>query len=229
MPTDYEEFPDGTRDDLFPGAEFGRWTVLGFGGYKLFPNARRRILAVCECECGTITTVDVAGLRSGRSNSCGCLRAEVTGDLMRTHGGSKKKWYVNWLCMNSRCTTDRRLKNRTYFERGISVCEGLKSPVTFFESLGDRPFDRATVDRINNNGIYSCGKCRECKSRKLKKNVRWASSATQSRNTRRNINVTVDGRVLCLKDACNLQGLDYGTVRSRIKSGVCMERALELI
>jgi len=54
-----------------PGQKFGRYTVL-----REIPNAGSRRKAECECQCGTVRTVDVYKLLSGHSSSCGCARRE---------------------------------------------------------------------------------------------------------------------------------------------------------
>lgn len=59
------------------GQKFHRWTVL-----KQDPDSRtkykdRVIRWICQCECGTISSVSGASLRSGGSKSCGCYKLDV--------------------------------------------------------------------------------------------------------------------------------------------------------
>lgn len=56
------------RDDLV-GQRFGRWTVLEYIGDKKHK---------CRCDCGNIGEVQNSMLKSGRSQSCGCLARELT-------------------------------------------------------------------------------------------------------------------------------------------------------
>ncbi len=53
------------------GQKYGRWTVVATG----LRNGGKRA-SWCICECGTETAVNNASLSSGKSQSCGCLRAE---------------------------------------------------------------------------------------------------------------------------------------------------------
>ena len=53
------------------GQKFGRWTVLATG----LRNGGKRA-SLCECICGGSAIVNNASLTSGKSLSCGCLRAE---------------------------------------------------------------------------------------------------------------------------------------------------------
>lgn len=56
------------------GNRIGRWTVIGEtrkGGKKYYE---------CRCECGTVKDVYSRSLESGVSQSCGCLRRELSRD-----------------------------------------------------------------------------------------------------------------------------------------------------
>ena len=53
------------------GQKYGRWTVVATG----LRNGGKRA-SLCVCECGNEVAVNNASLSSGKSLSCGCLRAE---------------------------------------------------------------------------------------------------------------------------------------------------------
>lgn len=55
-------------------------------------NSKRKIF-LCECDCGKKVEVDIAGLRTGDTQSCGCLRLEK----MTKHASSRTKLYKNGL------------------------------------------------------------------------------------------------------------------------------------
>lgn len=91
------------------GSVFHRWTVIG--GYILTPRKERKWL--CRCECGTERYVLERALKSGTSQSCGCLRRERTekmraydlagqtfGDLtvLRRDETQGKSGGIRWLC-----------------------------------------------------------------------------------------------------------------------------------
>lgn len=89
----------------------------------------------------------------------------------------------SWLGMIGRCTHPQNTAFAYYGARGITVCSlWLSSFDAFLEDMGLQPH-KHTIDRINNNGNYSCGKCEQCVSRGWKKNCRWASRLEQQRNT----------------------------------------------
>ena len=58
------------RNEVYPGARIGRWTVLS----KSTGDGERRW--ICRCECGTERDVFERSLRYGGSLSCGCLRKD---------------------------------------------------------------------------------------------------------------------------------------------------------
>ena len=61
----------GNIINIEAGQKYGRWTVVATG----LRNGGKRA-SWCICECGNETAVNNASLSSGKSLSCGCLRAE---------------------------------------------------------------------------------------------------------------------------------------------------------
>ena len=61
----------GNIINIEAGQKYGRWTVAATG----LRNGGKRA-SWCICECGNETAVNNASLSSGKSLSCGCLRAE---------------------------------------------------------------------------------------------------------------------------------------------------------
>lgn len=61
----------GTFEDL-TGQRFGKLTVIKRGEDKFSPKGRRKIMWICECECGKEITVYGGNLKSGNTQSCGC-------------------------------------------------------------------------------------------------------------------------------------------------------------
>jgi len=73
---------------------------------------------------------------------------------------------------------------RYYGGRGIKLCEPWHSFETFFADVAQGYRKGLSLDRIDNDGNYSCGKCDECVSHGWTFNVRWATRSQQMRNTR---------------------------------------------
>lgn len=62
----------GVLQDL-TNQKFGLWTVLKRGDTRYYKSGGQSVCWVCRCECGTIKTVPGRDLKSGASQSCGCL------------------------------------------------------------------------------------------------------------------------------------------------------------
>lgn len=59
------------------GKRFGRLTVIErYGTYISPADESKAVTWLCKCDCGTKTVVLGNNLKSGRSQSCGCLRRE---------------------------------------------------------------------------------------------------------------------------------------------------------
>ncbi len=130
---------------------------------------------------------------------------------MKSHGHTKgrsyTKIYTAWKAMKQRCTDPGHKDWHSYGGRGISFCDRWASFEAFFEDMSPRP-DGSSLDRKNTNGDY-------CKD-----NCRWATNAQQSRNTRRNVMVTVGDKTLCVKDWSK----HLGIVDSAIWTGAKVKR-----
>lgn len=82
----------GRPAEELTGEVFGRLTVLHRGGSR--PQGGGKPRWVCLCECGNVTTLPAARLKSGSNKSCGCFRRDRAGGLYRTHGKSKTLQYT---------------------------------------------------------------------------------------------------------------------------------------
>lgn len=181
------------RIDVPAGTVFGRLTVIG----EAEPRNRRRMM-ICRCECGNEKILDIAKLRSGHTQSCGCLHREVVAELARTnpliaeyrtsdkrreqtrcqatkHGLSHHPHRVRWWAMMERCYNPDHPGFHLYGGRGITVCPGWHDLATFCAwmdaNLGVAP-KGMTLDRINNDGDYEPG------------NVKWSTQPEQLENSR---------------------------------------------
>lgn len=59
------------RNDL-TGQKFGRLTVLGLD----LDNKSKNRRWICQCDCGTIKSIQGCNIKSGLTQSCGCLHKE---------------------------------------------------------------------------------------------------------------------------------------------------------
>ncbi len=62
----------GVLQDL-TGQTFGFWTVLERGETRYYKGGGQAVCWVCQCVCGSLKTVPGRDLKSGASQSCGCM------------------------------------------------------------------------------------------------------------------------------------------------------------
>lgn len=130
------------------------------------------------------------------------------------HGMAGTPEYSAWRCMVARCTKPKHRAYASYGGRGIRVCqEWITSFQAFYASLGPRPSEAHSLDRIDNNKDYEPGNCR------------WATAVQQQRNTRQNLIIEYNGKSLCLAEWAEITGFSSSLLHSRFKSGWSPERA----
>jgi len=191
------------------GMKFGRWTVIR----KVKSKSRTRWL--CRCECGTEKEIQGAGITSGRSKSCGCLRAELPmTNLLKSvtrHGKTNTPTWKSWWAMIKRCSYKNAINFERYGGRGISVCERWKNFENFLADMGERPTGMS-IDRINVDGNYEPSNCR------------WATALEQNRNTSKTVFVELSGKKLSIAEAAEIIGVQRETIKRRIKKGIPINR-----
>lgn len=141
------------------GKTFHRLTVLK----ELKERKGGSVCYDCECVCGNNIEVKGKYLRNGDTKSCGCLnieRIKQQGYQNKKHGFSSLPEYNVYKTMISRCINKKHDRYYRYGGRGIKVCDRwLESFENFYEDMGDKP-KNCTLDRMDNNGIYSANNCR---------------------------------------------------------------------
>lgn len=174
----------------YKGKKFGKLTVLQF-----LKNKNGRRLWLCKCDCGNIKEVCIEDLKSGNTKSCGCLRRENP-HRIKINNLYKSRIYKIYNNMKNRCLNENNPRYKDYGERGISICNEWLGKhngfIKFYEwAMQNGYSEELTLDRIDNNKDYSPLNCR------------WVDRKTQNRNTRRNINITINNITMCLQDWCS--------------------------
>ena len=150
------------------GQVFNRLTVVERDG----SNKHGKALWVCLCECGKSIVAVGCDLRSGRTQSCGCLQSDVVTCVNTSHDERYSNEYGIWSDMHKRCKNKKAMNYHDYGGRGIHVCERWNSFSNFLADMGKRPSQNHSIERINNDNGYSPDNC--C----------WANRIQQSRNSR---------------------------------------------
>lgn len=194
------------------GQVFGRLTILR----ETEPPQRPRRV-ICRCECGTVKEIQLAHLRSGATQSCGCYAREVARRSRRKHGlfvgqahapnAARTRLYTIWVNMRQRCSNPKAARYSRYGGRGIKVCAAWEESFEAFQdwATANGYRDDLSIDRIDNDGNYEPSNCR------------WADSTTQRVNSSRTHRIPLNGRTLTLTEASNELGIAPRTLRNAIQ------------
>lgn len=208
------------------GRSFGKLLVTGFAGY----DWRSAALWKCACQCGASTIIPSSRLRLGGAHSCGCVRrvsARETGFKNRKHGLCRTSLYRIWTLIAQRCENPSNPSYVHYGARGIKPCAFIReSAANLLAIVGPRPHGKS-IDRIDNNQGYTCGKCPECIAAGASLNIHWATSVQQASNKRTTVRVSDGGSMISLKQWCQQNGVDYALAYSRTAAGWPLNRLKE--
>lgn len=190
------------------GEKYGKLTVISRAENIVVANNLQYACWNCLCDCGGNVIVKTSDLKRGHTQSCGCLQKERVSKVNTKHGGSFDRLYVSvWANMIQRCTNPKNAFYSDYGGRGIKIYGGWYDYANFRQWALENGYDenadymQSTIDRIDSNGDYSPENCR------------IADIKTQSRNTRTNINLFVDGCKICLLDLARSLDISYDTAR----------------
>lgn len=181
--------------------------------------------AICKV-CGNEFTAErskiLSGARTLCSKSCrGRLAAflQTNGGRHPNHGacvgGTTSPLYRRWAAMKARCHSKSSLKFGRYGARGITVCDEWRNSFNSFKewSLNNGFHQSLQIDRINNDLGYSPENCR------------WVSCLVNQSN-RSNSIIFPSGETT--QEVADRLGLTPNAIRSRLKKGMSMEKAMSL-
>lgn len=192
------------RKPIPPGTRIARLIICGRGPI----DKQGRETSICLCDCNKRITVLNANMRIGHTRSCGCFQVDMY--RTRTKYGNiptrLNPTYSRWNSMKARCSNPTNARYKDWGGRGITVCDRWDRFEDFLEDMGPAP-DGMSIERIDNNGNYEPGNCK------------WATRNEQARNTRRTRLITIDGITACAKDHSDRLGINYDTLKWRLRHG----------
>lgn len=207
------------------GQRFGRLIAIKYIG----KDKKRNAIWLFRCDCGKEHISLAYNAKSGKASSCGCYAKEKAASqsaratkmailAITKHGKSGTRLYETYQNMISRCFRKENSNYHDYGGRGISVCEEwINDMQSFFDwAMNNGYDDNLTIDRKDNNKGYSPENCR------------WATCTEQSRNTRSNVILTLNGKSKILADWANETCIPRSTIKGRIMRGLSVAEALQL-
>lgn len=138
------------------GLRYGRLLVLRRDHGKYYE---------CLCDCGKTKLVNADHLGKD-TNSCGCLRKEVSAARHYKHGETNTRLHDLWCTIRERCNNPQGTEHNVYHDRGIRMCEEWNDFTVFRDWALANGYDpnaprgATTIDRIDNERGYSPGNCR---------------------------------------------------------------------
>lgn len=194
------------------GFRFGKWFVVDFAGF----NKRGSGTWNCLCDCGNENVVIGSELKSGSSQSCGCLKIQVSTSNATTHGMKYTPLYNVYRGMKDRCYNKNCAAYKNYGGRGIEVCkEWFDDFVNFYNDMseGYQPH-KVTIERKEVNKNYS------------KENCIWIPREQQSRNRTNTIWITTEKGVMTITEAAKLANVSWFCMYNRYERKCPIEKLL---
>lgn len=188
------------------GKRFGKLVAIKRGEDELRKDGRHNSTFICQCDCGNIVRVVSSRLKSGNTQSCGCLHKQKTSEINKSHGMRNTRIYGIWCRMKQRCYNPNSIDYKEYGGRGISVAEEWKNSFeNFMEwSVISGYSDNLTIDRKDNERGYSPDNCQ------------WVSRSIQSNNKRNNRKISFNGKIQNISEWAKETGISRATIAKRI-------------
>lgn len=181
------------------GARVGRLRILS---YSQASDSRKAW--VCLCDCGATVEIRGVNLRSGKTKSCGCLKAERMAEgIGKRHGMYGTRENKSWSTMIERCTNPKAKSYPDYGGRGITVCERWLSFENFFADMGPRP-EGSTLDRKENSLGYEPDNCK------------WSTAQEQQNNRRNSRRYMFQGKPYTSLELSEISGISYHALRKQL-------------
>lgn len=196
------------QNDL-TGQHFGRLTALEPVEYVIHWK--------CRCVCGKVTYARTQALLKGQRVSCGCQNIDRLKATMTKHGMFRSALYKRHTNMMQRCYNPNTTQFHRYGGRGITVCRAWHDFEMFHADFGSkRPSPKHSIERIENNKGYWCGKCAECLGNGQPANCRWATQKEQTRNRCTTRFLTFKDQTKSIQEWSELSGISYDTIWDRV-------------
>jgi hypothetical protein len=188
---------------LLTGRSFGRLSVLRFLGKR-----GRKPIWECMCLCGKVVPVFGENLKSGHTQSCGCLKIDKQGAQSVKHGLYRHPEYEHFRLAKRRCIDPTTPAFKNYGAKGVKF--KFHSFEQFLKVIGGKPSRKHSIERIDCDGDYEPG------------NVRWANNREQANNKTNSLEIVIEGKRKTVAEWCGGGRTKHARLTyRRIRNGWC--------
>lgn len=204
------------------GKRFGKLIVIRHHSQARQKNGAAFNRWECRCDCGNVFVARGEYIKYGKNNQ---PNWELCTQCRESAKRARSEWYEPVKNIHSgmlgRCENERTHLYHRYGGRGIRVCERWRTSIeAFAEDMGPRPSPSHSVDRIDNDGNYSCGKCEECIRNGWLSNCRWATVHEQILNSTTPRFIEYNGERLCMAEWARQLGISREAMRVRVNRAI---------
>ena len=190
------------------GKKYGRLIVIRLSHVK-----SKKTFFVCRCDCGKEAVIYSQKLKSGHTQSCGCLFMET----VTKHGGWGSRLYRIYKSIQSRCGKQEHYYHVVLDKRWDTFAKFRKDMGASYKKHVDKFGEKnTTINRIDSKKGYSVNNCE------------WATYKKQNNNLSSNVLVTYRGDTRTISYWYQLfkPEVSHSQFSIRIKRGFSMEKAL---
>jgi hypothetical protein len=121
-----------------------------------------------------------------------------------------------WGGMKARCNIENNPAYKNYGGKGVKVDEQWQKHFLYFYdwAIENGYQDDLTIERIDVNGNYEPSNCK------------WIPKGKQAHNTTQNVNITHNGKTMCLEEWARETGVSSKVIKFRLSSGLSFEKAI---
>lgn len=173
----------------------------------------KRKMAKFKCTCGVEIIKEFSSVKSGYPKRCRVCSRKQANIKITKHGSIKHKLYGKWQDMLNRCRNPKVDRYINYGGRGISVCKEWQDDFVNYKNwcISNGWVEGLQVDRINVNGNYEPSNCR------------IVEPIEQGYNKQNTIYIFYNNNKYSLAKICNLNNVNYYTIRKGIKRGLTFD------
>ena len=122
-------------------------------------------------------------------------------------------YYGTWTNMRARCNNPNHPDYHLYGGKGITICLDWSDYNNFLQWAKNSGWRKGlTLERLDNNKNYCPDNCK------------WITQAEQAKHTSRIITINN----ISLREYCELNNLNYSTIRARIRLGLSPMEAITI-